>query len=68
MQKIYFALKMFVIIRMLIYICTVQRKLDVFNNDWASHLAFHIQVVRKVMHNFTNSFMKHPPDVFSFQV
>ena len=28
---------------------------------WASYLALHIQVVRKVMHNFTNSFMNLPP-------
>ena len=35
---------------------------DAVNNDWASHLAFHIQVVLKVMRNFTNSFMKHPPE------
>ena len=38
---------------------------DAVKNDWASHLAFHIQVVRKVMRNFTNSFMKHPPGCFS---
>ena len=28
-------------------------------------MAFHIQVVRKVMRNFTNSFMKHPLDCYS---
>ena len=27
---------------------------------WASHLALHIQVFRKVMRNFTHSLVKHP--------
>ena len=33
---------------------------DAVKNDWASHLAFHIKVIREVMRNFMNSFMKHP--------
>ena len=33
---------------------------DEIYNDWESYLACLIQVVLKVIRNFSNSFMKHP--------
>ena len=39
---------------------------DVIYNDLESHLASYTLVVRKVIHNFTNSFMKHPQGGLTF--
>ena len=44
---------------MLTYVCIFHLLADAIYNDREFHLAGHIQIVRKVIHNFMNSFMKH---------
>ena len=60
-EKIYFALKMCVDGKNVNQHLHILPLANVIKNDWETHLACHIPVVRKVVRNFTNSFMKQAP-------